>query len=85
MSKVIDIIGEPRTGIHRYRFLDVAVVDVAATLLVAYIASKWLKLPFWFVLVSLLLVGIFLHRYFGVRTKVDEVLNDLPLPSFSLN
>jgi fatty acid desaturase len=80
-----EIFGASRTGVHAYRIADIAVVDVAATLLVAYIASMWPKLPFWFVLVCLLLVGIFLHRYFGVKTKVDEVLSELPLPSFSLN
>lgn len=33
LSKYKDIFGKPMTGLHKYRIFDIAVVDVAATIL----------------------------------------------------
>lgn len=70
-----DALGEPGKGAHAIRFLGVAVVDVALTVLaaalIAWFQPAW---PFWKVLVALFLLGILLHWLFGVRTAVARAL-----------
>jgi uncharacterized membrane protein len=67
-----DIFGRPREGAHAYRLFDIAVVDVAATVLVAYIIARVFGFVFWKSLVTLFLIGVILHRVFCVRTTVDK-------------
>jgi uncharacterized membrane protein len=67
-----DIFGQPREGAHAYRLFDIAVVDVAATVLVAYIIARVFGFVFWKSLVTLFLIGIISHRAFCVRTTVDK-------------
>ena len=69
-----DIFGRPREGAHAYRFFDIAVVDVAATVFVAFIIARIFSLSFWKSLVALFLVGIISHRAFCVRSTVDKFL-----------
>jgi hypothetical protein len=74
LCKYKDIFGRPREGAHAYRVFDIAVVDVAATVLVAVIISRAFNLSFWKSLVTLFIVGIIAHRAFCVRTTVDKIL-----------
>jgi uncharacterized membrane protein len=67
-----DIFGRPREGAHAYRVFDIAVVDVAATVIVAFIISRVFTLSFWKSLIALFIVGIISHRAFCVRTTVDK-------------
>ena len=67
-----DIFGRPREGAHAYRIFDIAVVDVAATVIVAFVIARVFSFAFWKSLVGLLLVGILSHRAFCVRTTVDK-------------
>jgi hypothetical protein len=67
-----DIFGRPREGAHAYRVFDIAVVDVAATVVVAYIIARVFGVAFWKSLVTLFIVGIIAHRAFCVRTTVDK-------------
>jgi uncharacterized membrane protein len=69
-----DIFGRPREGAHAYRLFDIAVVDVAATVLVAYIIARVFGFVFWKSLVTLFLIGIISHRLFCVRTTVDKLV-----------
>jgi hypothetical protein len=69
-----DIFGRPREGAHAYRIFDIAVVDVAATIILAFIISRLFGLSFWKSLVALFIIGILSHRAFCVRTKVDKLL-----------
>jgi hypothetical protein len=71
--------GKPGEGSHRYRFLDFAIVDVVATIVVAYIIHLLLTffgfiVNFWILLTCIFILGIFLHRLFGVRTTIDKML-----------
>jgi fatty acid desaturase len=74
LEKYKDMFGAPKTGAHAYRILDVAIVDVVLTLLLALIIAIIFKQNF--VLLSLCLFGfgIIMHRLFGVRTTVDTLL-----------
>jgi hypothetical protein len=67
-----DIFGRPREGAHAYRIYNIAIVDVAATIIVAFIISHAFALSFWKSLVGLFLIGIISHRAFCVRTTVDK-------------
>ena len=69
-----DIFGRPREGAHAYRFFDIAVVDVAATVLLALVISRIFGLSFWKSLVVLFIIGIISHRAFCVRTTVDKLV-----------
>jgi hypothetical protein len=67
-----DIFGRPKEGAHAYRIFDIAVVDVAATVVVAYVIARVFGFAFWKSLVALFIVGIISHRAFCVRTTVDK-------------
>lgn len=74
LCKYKNALGKPHEGIHSFRVLDIAIMDVLMTILVAGFLSLYLKQNFWLVLVMLFLLGIFLHRIFCVRTTVDKIL-----------
>jgi hypothetical protein len=67
-----DIFGRPREGAHAYRIFDIAVVDVAATVIVAFLIARVFSVAFWKSLVGLFIAGIISHRAFCVRTTVDK-------------
>lgn len=68
------IFGRPREGAHAYRLFDIAVVDVAATVLLAFVISRAFSLSFWKSLVAFFIIGIIAHRAFCVRTTVDKLV-----------
>jgi hypothetical protein len=72
--KYKDIFGKPSEGAHKYRLFDIAVIDVAFTILGAYLISYFSGYIFWKVLAILFLSGIFIHRLFCVRTTVDKIV-----------
>jgi hypothetical protein len=74
LCKYKDIFGHPREGAHAYRIFDIAVVDVIATVVVAFIIARVFGLVFWKSLVVLFILGIILHRMFCVRTTVDKLV-----------
>ena len=69
-----DIFGRPREGAHSYRIFDIAVVDVVATVIVAFFIAHVFSIALWKSLVGLFLVGIISHRVFCVRTTVDKLV-----------
>ena len=69
-----NIFGAPNTGVHKYRIFNMAIIDVIFTFLGAYSISYLFKIKFWKALVSLILLGIILHKMFCVRTTIDKLL-----------
>lgn len=71
-----DVFGEVGKGIHSYRILDIAIADVFMTILGAIVIKLLVapKFMFVYILASLFLLGIILHRAFNVRTTVDKWL-----------
>ena len=69
-----NILGDPDKGIHSIRLFNIAIVDVIATILVAYPISKYFTIDYTITLISLFVCGIILHRLFCVRTSVDKLL-----------
>jgi len=79
LEKYKDFFGKPGTGSHKYRFLNIAIVDVGATIVVVYMIYLLLTyfgyvVHFWILLLGMFILGIFLHRIFDVRTTVDKIL-----------
>jgi len=74
LCKYKDALGKPNKGIHSYRFMGVAIVDVIMTLIGAMLISYFTKYSFLIVSVFLFILGIILHRLFCVRTTIDKVL-----------
>ena len=69
-----DMFGKPGQGAHSYRILNIAVVDVVATILVAVLFSYVFQTPLLYTTIGMFILGILMHRVFCVRTTVDKVL-----------
>ena len=68
-----DSLGRPGQGVH-FHVLGVAIIDVAATLTVAWLLSRGLRQPFWAWALGLAALGVAAHRLFCVHTTVDRLL-----------
>ena len=74
--KYKDIFGKPNTGLHKYRILDIAMIDVIFTILLRKFIQYYF-LPdnkIYFILFFCFLAGIIIHRIFCVRTTIDKLL-----------
>ena len=70
-----DIFGKVGQGVHSYRICNIAIVDVLLTVLLAYILHWFMPYyKFIYILASLFVLGIIMHRIFCVRTTVDKLL-----------
>jgi hypothetical protein len=74
LTRYSNIFGEPRKGVHSYRFLGIAIVDFALTVLAAYGISKIWNWNFMATLFGLIFIGIGIHGIFGVNTALNEWL-----------
>lgn len=70
------ILGKPKQGVHSIRYLNIAIVDVLLTILLAkFIQYYFMKeQSIWFILFLTFILGIFMHRLFCVRTTIDKLL-----------
>lgn len=74
LCKYKDMFGKPNEGAHSYRIFNIAIVDVLATIIVAYIISDMYNYNFYKTLGILFIIGIIAHRLFCVRTTIDKLL-----------
>ena len=74
LCKYKNYFGEPGKGVHSYRIFNIAIVDVAMTLIGAVIISYLSGIKFIWSALGLFLVGILLHRVFCVKTTLDKLL-----------
>ena len=75
LCKYKNIFGKVNEGIHSYKIFNIAIVDVLATIILAYVIYLLIpKYNFFFILICLFLLGIIFHRLFCVRTTVDKLL-----------
>ena len=74
LCKYRDALGVPGQGLHSYRFMGIAVVDLALTIVSAILITRVAGWSFGWTLVGLLVLGVALHRLFCVRTTVDLLL-----------
>ena len=69
-----DMFGKVDEGVHSYRVFNIAIVDVLATVVGAYIISYVTNKSFIGILIALFILGILLHHLFCVQTTVDKLL-----------
>ena len=74
--KYRDIFGKVNEGVHAYRMMNLAVVDVALTILGGYFLHVAFPSTISFPVACLFLfvLGILCHRLFCVRTTIDKLL-----------
>jgi hypothetical protein len=74
LCKYRNALGEPKKGAHSIRVFNVAVIDLLLTILAAAILHWVFKIPIIISIISMLLLGIIMHRLFCVRTTVDKII-----------
>jgi cell shape-determining protein MreC len=74
LCKYKNIFGAPGTGAHSYRFLNIAIVDVILTIIVALLFSYFFKISTIYSIITLFILGILVHRLFCVETTIDKLL-----------
>lgn len=76
LCKYKNIFGKVGEGAHSIRLFDVAVVDVVMTIIVSSMIINYFypKYRLIYILGSLFIMGMILHRMFCVRTTVDKLL-----------
>lgn len=74
LCKYKNFLGEPNKGVHSYRFLGVAIMDVIMTIIGAYVISLITRFNFIYILLGLFLLGILFHRVFCVDTTIDRFI-----------
>jgi hypothetical protein len=74
LCKFKNIFGEPGKGVHSHRFMGVAIVDYALTILLAILVTKLTKLPLVISTILCFVMGIVLHALFCVPTQATIFL-----------
>ena len=72
--KYKDMFGKPGEGAHATRIANIAIIDVALTILMGWIIGYIFNLNKVFVIVIAFMIGIIAHRLFCVRTQIDKLL-----------
>ena len=68
------IFGNPGEGIHRYRFMGIAIMDFLFTVIFSFLTAWIMKWNIFYTTIGFLLLGILFHRIFCVRTTIDRLL-----------
>lgn len=71
------LFGNPKQGIHSYRFLGFAIFDVVASIIGALIISYAFKFRLSYTLVGVFVSGIILHWIFCVDTTLNLLIKRL--------
>ena len=74
LCKYKELFGKPGEGIHSWRIFDFGVIDILTTIAGAYLISYLSGIQLLYVLPAVFLLGIYIHRLFCVRTKLDLIL-----------
>ena len=74
LCKFKNIFGEPGKGVHSHRFMGVAIVDYALTILLAILVTKLTKVPLVISTILCFVMGIVLHALFCVPTQATIFL-----------
>jgi len=68
------ILGKPKEGLHGYRLLDFAIIDIILTILLGIIIHKLFNYNLYYILFFLFLFAIFIHKIFCINTKLNSIL-----------
>lgn len=73
-SEYRDVLGKPKEGVHKYRFMNVAIVDYLLTIIGAFIIGYLTAIPVEIVTIILFSLGVILHLLFDVNTNTTKFL-----------
>lgn len=68
-----DIFGKVGEGAHSIRFMNIAIVDLALTILAAWLISKYYNYNVLYVFGILMILSVIFHRLFCVRTTLTKL------------
>lgn len=74
LCKYRDVLGVPGTGVHAHRVAGVAAVDLGLTVLASAVIAWWFDWPFGYTFIGLMVLSVFVHRAFCVRTALVDFL-----------
>lgn len=74
LCKYKDIFGKPYEGAHKYRFMNLAIVDVLLTLLIGYFIYIKTKCNLYLIWFILFFIGVIVHEMFCVNTQLNKYL-----------
>lgn len=67
------IFGKEKEGIHSYRFMDIAIMDVLLTFIGALLIAYCFKLNIILVFIFLTILGTIIHYIFCVETTITKM------------
>ena len=76
LCKYADIFGKSGQGVHTH-IAGVAIVDVLATLLVAYAIAHYYHFKTWKVFMILILLSVIVHMLFCVDTTLTKLVKGI--------
>ncbi len=70
------LFGKPKEGLHNYRYMNIALVDVGLTILLAKFFQFYFLMDYniFIIIFFSFILGILMHRLFCVRTTIDKLL-----------
>ncbi len=74
--KYKNIFGKPNEGLHKYRILDIALIDLIFTIILGKAIQFYIipKTNIYMILMVCFIIGILMHRIFCVKTTIDKLL-----------
>lgn len=78
LCKFRHIFGREGEGAHAYRVANIAVVDLALTVVGAWLLARWMARPFWLVFAAVMVIGVLVHRMFCVETTLTKIVFSSP-------
>lgn len=73
LCKYRDIFGKVGTGVHSFRFLNIAIVDTLLTLALAYVINSYLQSNLLIIFFILMILSILIHKAFCVETTLTKM------------
>ena len=73
LCKYRHIFGKEKEGIHSYRFMNIAIMDVLLTFIGALVIAYWYKLNIILVFIVLVILGTVIHYIFCVETTITKM------------
>jgi hypothetical protein len=73
LCKYRDIFGKVGTGVHSFRFLNIAIVDTLLTLAAAYVINSYLQSNLLIIFFILIVLSIVIHKAFCVETTLTKM------------
>jgi len=67
------IFGKEKEGLHSYRFMDIAIMDVLLTFIGALVIAYCFKLNIILVFIILIILGTLIHYIFCVETTITKM------------